>query len=77
VAQDGSCVVRQRGDSVESGDTKDCVASGSVDQKGHLVMDALFGKFEGDVTPDGNHINWVDGSYWTRAGVYGLAGELK
>lgn len=40
-------------------------------------MDALFGKFEGDVTPDGNHINWVDGSYWTRAGVYGLAGELK
>jgi hypothetical protein len=33
-------------------------------------MDALFGKFEGDVTADGNHIDWVDGSYWTRAEIY-------
>jgi poly(beta-D-mannuronate) lyase len=75
IAQDGSCFVRQQGNSVRSGDTKDCVASGSVDQKGHLVLDAFGGKFEGDVTADGNHINWVDGSYWTRADVYRLNGK--
>jgi hypothetical protein len=77
VAQDGSCVVHQQGNSVKSGDTKDCVGSGSVDQKGHLILDALAGQFEGDVTEDGNHINWADGSYWTRAEVYGLGSELR
>ena len=77
IAQDGSCIVHQNGTSVRSGDTADCVASGSVDQKGHLVLDAAAGKFDGDVTADGNHINWVDGSYWTRAEVYKLSEEHK
>ena len=72
IALDGSCNLHQQGNLVRSGDSKDCVASGSVDKNGHLVMDALFGKFEGDVTADGNHIDWADGSYWTRAEVYGL-----
>jgi len=43
-----------------------------VDKNGHLELDASAGKFEGDVTADGKHINWVDGSYWRRAIVYGL-----
>jgi poly(beta-D-mannuronate) lyase len=77
IAMDGSCVVHQEGNLVRFGDSKDCLAAGSVDKNGHLELDALAGKFEGDVTVDGNHINWVDGSYWTRAEVYGLAGELK
>jgi poly(beta-D-mannuronate) lyase len=72
IALDGSCNLHQQGNLVRSGGSKDCLASGSVDKNGHLVMDALFGKFEGDVSADGNHINWVDGSYWTRAEVYGL-----
>jgi poly(beta-D-mannuronate) lyase len=72
IAMDGSCVVHQEGNLVRSGESKDCSAAGSVDNDGHLVMDALFGKFEGYVTADGNHINWVDGSYWTRDKVYGL-----
>jgi hypothetical protein len=72
IALDGSCVLRQRGNRVQSGDSKDCLAAGSVDKDGHLVMDALFGKFEGYVTAEGNHIDWVDGSYWTRDKVYGL-----
>jgi poly(beta-D-mannuronate) lyase len=72
IAIDGSCVLHQQGNLVRSGDSKDCLASGSVNKDGHLVMDALFGKFEGDVTVDGSHIDWVDGSYWTRAEVYGL-----
>ena len=77
IATDGSCVLRQQGSLVSSGDSKDCLASGSVDKNGHLVMDALFGKFDGDVTADGNHIDWVDGSYWTRATVYGLEKSAK
>jgi poly(beta-D-mannuronate) lyase len=75
IATDGSCVLRQEGNRVRSGDSKDCLATGNVDKNGHIVMDALFGKFEGDVTADGNHINWVDGSYWTRADVYRLNGK--
>ena len=75
IATDGSCVLHQQGNRVLTGDSKDCVAAGSVNKDGHLVMDALFGKFEGDVTADGNHIDWVDGSYWTRAEIYMI--ELK
>lgn len=72
IAMDGSCFLHQQGNHVRSGDSKDCLAAGSVDKDGHLVMDALFGKFEGDVTADGNHIDWADGSYWTRAEVYAV-----
>jgi hypothetical protein len=77
IAMDGSCVVHQEGNLMKSGDSKDCLAAGSVDKNGHIEMDALFGKFQGDVTADGNHINWVDGSYWTRAEVYGLDRDLR
>jgi len=77
IALDGGCVVHQQGNLVKSGDTKDCLAAGSVDKKGHLILDAFGGKYEGDVTADGNHINWTDGSYWTRAEVYGLEKKLR
>jgi Alginate lyase len=77
IAMDGSCVVHQERNRVSSGESKDCLATGSVDKNGHLELDAAAGKFEGDVTADGKHINWVDGSYWTRAEVYGLGSELK
>jgi poly(beta-D-mannuronate) lyase len=72
ISLDGGCDVHQHGNLVKFGDTKDCLAAGSVDKKGHLILNAFGGKFEGDVTADGNHINWIDGTYWTRAGVYGL-----
>ena len=72
VAQDGSCSIQQLGDRLQVGDTKDCQASGRVDEKGHLTLDFSGIKLEGFVTADGNHINWEDGSYWTRAKVYGL-----
>jgi hypothetical protein len=74
---DGSCVIHQQGNLVRSGDSKDCLAAGNVDKNGHLLMKAAAGTFEGDVTADGKHIDWVDGSYWTRAEVYGLEDKRK
>ena len=72
IAQGGSCSIQQQGDRLQLGDTKDCQASGRVDKEGHLTLDFSGIKFEGFVTADGNHINWQDGSYWTRAQIYGL-----
>jgi poly(beta-D-mannuronate) lyase len=72
IAQDGSCSIRQQGNRIQTGDTKDCLATGSVDEKGHLTLEVYGTKYEGSVTPDGNHINWQDTTYWTRAEVYGL-----
>jgi hypothetical protein len=77
IAMDGSCVIHQQGNLVRSGDSKDCLAAGNVDKNGHLLMKAAAGTFEGDVTADGKHIDWVDGSYWTRAEVYGLEDKRK
>ncbi|HUB53444.1 MAG TPA: alginate lyase family protein [Terracidiphilus sp.] len=72
MAQVGSCSIQQQGAQLKIGDTRDCQGSGSVDDKGHLALEFSGVKFEGSVTADGNHINWQDGSYWTRAQVYSL-----
>jgi len=72
VAQVGSCSIEQQGDRVEFSGTKDCRATGRVDEKGHLTVSFYGIPLEGNVTADGKHINWQDGSYWTRAEVYGL-----
>jgi poly(beta-D-mannuronate) lyase len=72
IAQVGGCSIRQQGDKLQLGDTKDCLATGRVDESGHLTLDFYGIKYEGAVAADGNHINWQDTSYWTRAKVYGL-----
>jgi hypothetical protein len=72
IAQVGGCFIRQRGDKLQLGDSKDCLATGRVDESGHLTLDFYGIKYEGAVAADGNHINWQDSSYWTRAKVYGL-----
>jgi poly(beta-D-mannuronate) lyase len=77
IAQVGSCSIRQQGDRIQLGDTKDCQATGRVDDKGHLMLDAFGTKFEGTVTADEKHIDWQDMSYWTRAEVYGLGENPK
>lgn len=77
IAQVGGCFIRQQGDRLQLGDTKDCLATGRVDEKGHLTLDVYGTQFEGTVTADGNHINWQDMSYWTRADVYGLREKQK
>jgi poly(beta-D-mannuronate) lyase len=77
IAQDGSCSIRQQGNQIQTGDTKDCLATGRVDEKGHLTLEVFGTQYEGNVTADGNHINWQDKSYWTRAEVYGLGEKQK
>jgi hypothetical protein len=77
IAQVGSCSIRQQGNQLQLGDTKDCLATGRVDEKGHLTLDVLGTQFQGTVTADGNHINWQDTTYWTRAEVYRLGETQK
>lgn len=77
IAQVGSCSIRQQGNQLQLGDTKDCLATGRVDEKGHLTLEVLDTQFQGTVTADGNHINWQDTTYWTRAEVYGLGEKQK
>ena len=77
IAQVGSCSIRQQGDRLQLGDTKDCLATGRLDEKGHLTLDFYGTQYEGTVTADGNHIDWQDASYWTRAEVYGLGEKQK
>jgi hypothetical protein len=77
IAQDGSCSIRQQGNQIQTGDTKDCLATGREDEKGHLTLEVFGTQYEGNVTADGNHINWQDKSYWTRAEVYGLGEKQK
>lgn len=76
-AQNGECSIQQHGDRLQMGDTKDCAATGLLDESGHLTLDFHGIKFEGTVTADGDHINWQDMSYWTRAKVYGIAEKRK
>jgi len=73
--QGESCSIRQQGSVLQIGDTKDCLATGQVDGNGHITLDVSGIKFEGSVAADGNHINWQDGTYWTRAQVYGMDKE--
>jgi hypothetical protein len=66
-----SCSVRQDGKSLqftnESGDT----ASGQMTGKRQLTANWSGNAIGGAVTPNGNRINWGNGSYWTRIRVYG------
>lgn len=71
----GSCSIRQKGDRLQLSGAKDCLATGRVDEKGQLTLEFYGFEFNGSVTADRKHINWQDGSYWTRAEVYGLGKE--
>lgn len=72
VAQNGNCVIRHDGQRLAFGDTRDCQATGRLDSRGSLTVDFSGIELDGSVTADGNHIDWQDGSYWTRATVYKL-----
>jgi len=75
IGRAGACSIRQQGKRIRIGPTGDCRATGYVDENGTVTLDFYGTKVEGLVTPDGNHINWQDLSYWTRANVYRLEGK--
>lgn len=77
ITQGESCLIRQQGKRLQMGDTKDCMATGQVDENGHITLDVSGIRFKGAVAADGNHINWQDGTYSTRAEVYGIQKEQE
>jgi len=77
VTQTGTCSIQQNGKRLGIGGSKDCTATGQVDEHGRVILDFYGMKIEGAVTADGSHINWQDLTYWTRARVYGLSGSQK
>lgn len=64
------CVIQQQGDRITISHGKGCKATGQADAAGHLTTDWSGNHIDGWVTADGNHINWDNQSYWTRAKIY-------
>lgn len=64
------CSIQQQGDQLRISPGKGCKATGRIDATGHLATNWQGNRIGGVVTPDGNHINWDNQTYWTRAKVY-------
>jgi len=64
------CFIQQKGDQISISHGKGCKATGQVDAAGHLTTEWGGNRIDGAVTPDGNHINWDNQTYWSRAKIY-------
>ncbi len=64
------CSILEHGDSLQIHCGQWGHAAGQVDASGNLTTDWNGNRIEGMVTPDGNHINWDNQTYWTRSTVY-------
>jgi poly(beta-D-mannuronate) lyase len=69
------CFIRQKGDQISISHGKGCKATGQVDAAGHLTTEWSGSRIDGAVTPDGNHINWDNQTYWSRATIYESSGN--
>ncbi len=58
------CFIQQKGDQISISHGKGCKATGQVDAAGHLTTEWSGNRIDGAVTPDGNHINWDNQTYW-------------
>ena len=67
------CTIHQRGDAVKIACGKYGNASGQLDKEGHLSTDWSGRPIVGLITPDHNHIDWDNQTYWTRSTVYAAA----
>ena len=67
------CTIHQRGDAVKIACGKYGNASGQLDKEGHLSTDWSGRPIAGLITPDHNHIDWDNQTYWTRSTVYAAA----
>jgi poly(beta-D-mannuronate) lyase len=67
------CIIRQHGNAVHIACGKYGNASGQLDKQGHLSTDWSGRPIAGLVTPDHNHIDWDNQTYWTRSTVYAAA----
>jgi poly(beta-D-mannuronate) lyase len=62
--------IRQQGHKLQLDNGQGGSGTGQVDAEGHLTTVWNGQRITGVVTADGNHINWDNGTYWTRASVY-------
>ncbi len=62
--------IQQKGGQLQLNNGQGATGTGSVDAAGHLTTEWSGVRITGAVTADGNHINWDNGTYWTRAVVY-------
>ncbi len=64
------CSIRQHGDTLQLNNGQGSKGTGQVDGTGHLTTYWNGNRIGGMVTADGNHINWDNQTYWTRAKIY-------
>ena len=65
------CTIRQSGDHLSLDNGQGSKAEGQIDAEENLSSNWNGTVIHGTITPDGNHINWDNQTYWTRAVVYG------
>ena len=65
-----SCSIRQRGGSLQLSNESGDHASGQITGRRQLTTTWDGNSIVGTVTPDGNRINWDNGTFWTRIRVY-------
>jgi hypothetical protein len=65
-----SCSIRQRGGNLQLSNESGYQASGQITGKRQLTTTWDGNSIVGTVTPDGNRINWDNGTFWTRIRVY-------
>jgi hypothetical protein len=69
------CSIRQHGDQLRFKNGQGGKATGRIDTSGRLSSDWNGTLIHGTITLDGNHINWENQTYWTRARVYEAHGD--
>ena len=62
--------IQQRGDHLQLDNGEGGKGTGRIDAVGRLTTEWNGNRIDGVVTADGNHINWSNQTYWTRAIVY-------
>ena len=62
--------IQQRGNRLQLDNGEGGKGTGRIDAAGRLTTEWNGNRIDGVVTADGNHINWSNQTYWTRAIVY-------
>jgi hypothetical protein len=65
-----SCSIHQRGDNLQLSNQQGDNANGQITGKRQLTTNWGGTTIGGTVTPNGNRINWNNGTYWTRFLLY-------
>lgn len=64
------CSIEEHGHKLSLDNGLGTQGTGRIDANGRIISSWAAKRVAGQLTPDGNHINWDNGTYWTRATVY-------